>query len=330
VIAGALSIGALVAFLQYAQRFYQPLADLSEKYNILQAAMASRSASSSSSTPSRDRLAGAPLPAIPAPTAARVRGDVELDRGRLRLPGRRAGAARRLVPRRRAGQTVAVVGHTGAGKSTLANLLLRFYDVTPGRAVDGVDVRRWDLAALRGGIGLVLQDVFLFSGTIGGNIRLGAPEIDDERVRWAAGEVAALPFIERLPAGFDTEVRERGAGLSVGQKQLVAFARALAFDPRILILDEATSSVDTETEQAIQHALERLLVGRTSVVIAHRLSTIQRADRILVMHKGRLREQGTHQELLAQRGIYHRLYQLQYKDQERLSPFRAVPALPTC
>jgi ATP-binding cassette subfamily B protein len=215
------------------------------------------------------------------------------------------------------GQTVAVVGHTGAGKSTLANLLLRFYDVDSGAVrVDGVDVREWDLGRLRSAVGMVLQDVFLFSGTLGGNIRLGAERIDDERVRWAAREVHALPFIERHPEGFATRVRERGAGLSVGEKQLVAFARALAFDPRILILDEATSSIDTETEQLIQSALARLLRGRTSLVIAHRLSTIQRADRILVMHKGRVREQGTHQELLALRGIYYRLYQLQYRDQE--------------
>jgi ATP-binding cassette subfamily B protein len=212
---------------------------------------------------------------------------------------------------------VAVVGHTGAGKTTLANLLLRFYDVDSGAVeVDGVDVRRWRLDALRRSIGMVLQDVFLFSGTLASNIRLGAPEIDDARLRWAAREVHALPFIERTPRGFATEVRERGAGLSVGQKQLVAFARALAFDPRILILDEATSSIDTETEQLIQRALARLLAGRTSLVIAHRLSTVQRADRILVLHKGCLREQGTHQELLARRGIYYRLYLLQYKDQE--------------
>jgi ATP-binding cassette subfamily B protein len=217
----------------------------------------------------------------------------------------------------RPGETLAVVGHTGAGKSTLANLLLRFYDVDAGAVrVDGVDVRQWDLPRLRRSIAMVLQDVFLFSGTVGANIRLGEESIDDERVRWAAREVHALPFIERLPAGFDTPVRERGAGLSVGQKQLIAFARALAFDPSILILDEATSSIDTETEQLIQKALDRLLEGRTSVVIAHRLSTIQKADRILVLHKGEVREYGTHQELLALRGIYYRLYLLQYKDQE--------------
>ncbi|HEX9944924.1 MAG TPA: ATP-binding cassette domain-containing protein, partial [Thermoanaerobaculia bacterium] len=217
----------------------------------------------------------------------------------------------------RPGETLAVVGHTGAGKSTLANLLLRFYDVDSGSVrVDGVDVREWDLPRLRRSVAMVLQDVFLFSGSIGANVRLGEESIDDERVRWAAREVHALPFIERLPGGLDSTVKERGAGLSVGQKQLIAFARALAFDPSILILDEATSSIDTETEQLIQKALDRLLVGRTSVVIAHRLSTIQKADRILVLHKGEVREYGTHQELLALRGIYYRLYLLQYKEQE--------------
>ena len=214
------------------------------------------------------------------------------------------------------GETLAVVGHTGAGKSTLANLLLRFYDVDSGAVrVDGVDVRLWDLERLRQSVGLVLQDVFLFSGSIARNIRLDEESIDDERLRWAAREVRALPFIEKLPGGFDALVRERGAGLSVGQKQLVSFARALAFDPKVLILDEATSSIDTETEQLIQAALDRLLVGRTSLVVAHRLSTIQKADRILVLHKGHVRELGTHQELLAQRGIYYRLYRLQYQEQ---------------
>jgi len=311
VLAGAISIGSLIAFLQYAQRFYQPLADLSEKYNILQGAMAS------SERIFRVLDTENPITS-PADGYApeRVQGAVRFDRvGFSYKPDE--PVLRDLSFEIQPGETIALVGHTGAGKSTLANLLLRFYDVDSGSvAVDGVDVREWDLLALRRSVGLVLQDVFLFSGSVGGNIRLEEPEIDDERVRWAAEEVHVLPFVEELPEGFATRVRERGAGLSVGQKQLISFARALAFDPRILILDEATSSIDTETEQLIQKALERLLADRTSLVIAHRLSTVQRADRILVLHKGELREQGSHQELLAERGIYWRLYQLQYKDQE--------------
>ena len=310
-IAGVISIGALIAFLQYAQRFYQPLSDLSEKYNILQGAMAS--------SERIFQLLDTPVTIASPPQAYRpetVRGEIEFDdvwfsykEGEPVLRG--------ISFRVRPGETLAVVGHTGAGKSTLANLLLRFYDVERGAVrVDGVDVREWDLVRLRRSVAMVLQDVFLFAGSVAANIRLGEESIDDERVRWAAREVHALPFIEHLPAGFDTAVKERGAGLSVGQKQLIAFARALAFDPSILILDEATSSIDTETEQLIQMALDRLLAGRTSVVIAHRLSTIQKADHILVMHKGEIREYGTHQELLALRGIYYRLYLLQYKEQE--------------
>src|SRR3954470_5155387 len=314
VISGAVSVGALIAFLQYAQRFYQPLSDLSEKYNILQAAMASSERIFSLlDTPV---TIASPEGAYSPELAAKAHGDIELDdvwfsykEGEPVLKG--------ISFRVRPGETLAVVGHTGAGKSTLANLLLRFYDVESGAwRVDVVDVRRWDLTRLRRSVAMVLQDVFLFSGSVAANIRLGEAAIDDEGVRWAAKDVHALPFVERLEGGFDAVVRERGAGLSVGQKQLIAFARALAFDPSILILDEATSSIDTETEQLIQMALERLLVGRTSVVIAHRLSTIQKADRILVLHKGEVREYGTHQELLAMRGIYYRLYLLQYKDQE--------------
>ncbi len=310
VLTGVLSVGALIAFLQYAQRFYQPLADLSEKYNILQAAMAS-SERIFSLLDEPEVIEHPQSPYAPESVAGSVEfNDVSFSY----LEGE--PVLEEISFRIDRGETVAVVGHTGAGKSTLANLLLRFYDVESGSVrVDGVDVRQWSLRHLRQSIAMVLQDVFLFSGTLAENIRLGASEIDDERLRWAAREVHALDFIQHLPGGFDAAVRERGAGLSVGQKQLVAFARALAFDPRILILDEATSSVDTETEQRIQSALERLLEGRTSLVIAHRLSTIQRADRILVLHRGRLREQGTHQELLALRGIYHRLYQLQYQDQ---------------
>ena len=214
------------------------------------------------------------------------------------------------------GKSVALVGATGAGKTTIISLLMRFYDVGQGRvAVDGKDVREWDLEALRSSMALVLQDVHLFSGTIASNIRLGS-EIPIERVRAAAEAVAANRFIEKLPKGYETEVKERGATLSVGQKQLLSFARALAHDPRVLILDEATSSVDTETEQLIQKALAVLMKGRTAIVIAHRLSTVQNVDEILVMHKGRIKERGTHQELLARRGMYWKLYQLQYKDQE--------------
>jgi ATP-binding cassette subfamily B protein len=216
------------------------------------------------------------------------------------------------------GQSVALVGHTGSGKTTITNLLMRFYDVQRGRILlDGVDVRDWDLQTLRENFAVVLQDVFLFSGTIESNIRLGREEISDERVRWAATEVHAERFIKRLHEGYQTEVKERGAGLSVGQKQLISFARALAFDPAILILDEATSSIDTETEQLIQQAIERVMRHRTSLVVAHRLSTIQRADRIIVLHHGEIREQGSHQQLLAERGLYWRLYKLQYADDSR-------------
>jgi len=215
------------------------------------------------------------------------------------------------------GETVAIVGHTGAGKTTIISLLMRFYDVQRGAVrIDGVDVREMDLNALRRRYGVVLQDPFLFSGTVEQNIRLGSAWIEDEAVERAAEEVNIADFIRSLPGGFKESVRERGSTLSTGQKQLISFARALAHDPKILILDEATSSVDTETEFRVREALTRMVEGRTSIVIAHRLSTVQRADKILVMHKGKLREMGTHQQLLANRGIYWKLYQLQYKDQE--------------
>jgi ATP-binding cassette subfamily B protein len=227
-----------------------------------------------------------------------------------------------------AGGRAAIVGATGAGKSTIINLLLRFYDVTKGRIlVGGEDIRNLDLHELRSLFSLVLQDVHLFSGTIGGNIRLGNDAITDEEVWNAARAVHADSFIERLPDGLAAKVAERGATLSVGQKQLLSFARALAFDPRILILDEATSSVDTETELLIRDALQVLMAGRTTIAIAHRLSTIQDMDKILVLHKGELREGGTHQELLAARGLYYKLYQLQYKDQER-RPVGRIPSAP--
>ncbi len=309
VVQGAASIGALVAFLQYAQRFYQPLADLSEKYNILQSAMAS--------SERIFELLDQPVTiesAAAAPERAEVEGAIEFDAVRFSYVEDEP-VLRDLSFSIAPGETVAVVGHTGAGKSTLANLLLRFYDVDSGAVrVDGLDVREWNLPQLRRSTAMVLQDVFLFADTLEENIRLGNRSITRDRLEWAAREVQASRFIDLLPDRFDSRVQERGAGLSVGQKQLIAFARALAFDPRILILDEATSSIDTETEQKIQAALDRLLIGRTSLVIAHRLSTIQRADRILVLHKGVLREQGTHRELLAAGGIYHRLYQLQYQE----------------
>jgi ATP-binding cassette subfamily B protein len=215
------------------------------------------------------------------------------------------------------GETVAVVGHTGAGKTTLISLLLRFYDVQKGAVrIDGVDAREMDLTDLRSRFGVVLQDPFLFTGTIGGNIRLGTDRIQDEQIARAAEDVNLGEFVRGLLKGFNEEVRERGSTLSTGQKQLISFARALAHEPKVLILDEATSSVDTDTEFKVRDALSRMVEGRTSLIIAHRLSTVQRADKIIVMHKGQVREMGTHQELLAQRGIYFKLYQLQYKDQE--------------
>ena len=224
------------------------------------------------------------------------------------------------------GETVAVVGHTGAGKTTLTSLLLRFYDVQEGSVLlDGVDIRRLRLRDLRRNFGMVLQDPFLFSGTVASNIRLGTGWITDEQMREAARQVNILDFIESLPKGFDEPVKERGATLSVGQKQLLSFARALAHDPKVLILDEATSSVDTETEYLIREGLRRLIQDRTSLVIAHRLSTIQNASKIIVMHKGRVREVGTHQQLLERRGIYYKLYQLQYKDQELAAARRRSP-----
>jgi len=225
------------------------------------------------------------------------------------------------------GETVAIVGHTGAGKTTIISLLMRFYDVQKGAIkIDGVDIKEMDLAELRRRFGVVLQDPFLFTGTIAGNIRLGTAWIEDSGVSQAAEDVNLADFVRSLPGGFEEEVRERGSTLSTGQKQLISFARALAHDPRILILDEATSSVDTETEFRVRDALNRMVEGRTSIIIAHRLSTVQRADKIIVMHKGQVREMGTHQQLLAQRGIYYKLYQLQYKDQELPTPSGPVTA----
>ena len=336
VLAGTLTLGSLVAFLLYSQRFFRPISDMSEKFNILQAAMAS----SERIFKLLDEPATITSPAQPARHSAsldgtrRGGGHIQFDHVWFAYNAAESGepdwVLRDVSFEVRPGERVGVVGATGAGKSTIINLLLRFYDVTKGRVlVDGVDVRQMDLHQLRGLFSLVLQDVHLFSGTIAENIRLGATEIPDAEVRRAAAAVHAEAFIAQLPAGYAAPVVERGATLSVGQKQLLSFARALAFDPRILVLDEATSSVDTETEILIRDALHVLMSERTTIAIAHRLSTIQDMDKILVLHKGRLREMGTHQELLALRGIYFKLYQLQYKDQEgaaAAAPNAQVPA----
>jgi len=354
VLQGTLTLGALVAFLLYSGRFFRPISDMSEKFNILQGAMASserifklldtpvkivsgsgmRDAGSAGSgirdpgsaklltpeigsrIPPFDEAQGGPE-ALEGPDPASRLGHIVFDHVSFAyVPGEYVlkDVSFDVHP----GERVGVVGATGAGKSTLINLLLRFYDVTDGRIlIDGIDVRDMDLAALRRLFSLVLQDVHLFSGTIAANIRLGETTIDDEAVRRAAQAVHVDKFIERLPDGYASRVAERGATLSVGQKQLLSFARALAFNPRVLVLDEATSSVDTETELLIRDALSVLMAGRTTIAIAHRLSTIQDMDKILVLHKGQLRESGKHQDLLSQRGIYYKLYQLQYRDQER-------------
>jgi ATP-binding cassette subfamily B multidrug efflux pump len=308
---GAVTLGTAMAFIQYSQRFFRPIQDLSDKYNILQAAMAS--------SERIFKLLDTPVtitdPEDPVDLPD-VQGHVEFRHVNFAYQDHHLvteNVSLVIEP----GETVAVVGHTGAGKTTLTNLLLRFYDVLDGQILlEGIDIRQLRLRDLRSNFGMVLQDPFLFSGTIASNIRMGTPWITDEQVRRAAQQVNVLDFIESLPEGFNEPVKERGVTLSTGQKQLLSFARALAHDPKILILDEATSSVDPETEALIREALRSLLRDRTSLVIAHRLSTIQNANKIVVMHKGRVREVGTHRELIEKQGIYYKLYQLQYKDQE--------------
>ncbi len=353
-VATAASLGVLIAFTQYAQRFFRPIMDFSEKYNILQSAMAASErifklldtpvdiispavtrkpegpgriefdhvwfayrdipAETGSSEPGKDRVGTGLRPVHAEQSSA---GSLPGNGNAAVLGSAPDWVLRDVTFAIEPGETVAIVGHTGAGKTTLISLLLRFYDVQKGAVrIDGVDVKEMDLADLRSRVGVVLQDPFLFTGTIGGNIRLGTERIQDEHVAKAAEDVNLGDFIRALPNGFNEEVRERGSTLSTGQKQLISFARALAHEPKILILDEATSSVDTETEFKVRDALGRMVEGRTSLIIAHRLSTVQRADKIIVMHKGQVREMGTHQELLANRGIYFKLYQLQYKDQE--------------
>jgi ATP-binding cassette subfamily B protein len=325
VLAGALTLGVLTEFTMFAQRFFRPIQDLSEKFNILQSAMAA--------SERIFKLLDEPVLVESDPNA------IPLDHPRGEIEFRNVWFSYRNTPepadedwvlrdvsfRVEPGQTFAIVGHTGAGKTTLISLLLRFYDVQRGQILlDGKDIRMIDLQDLRRQFGIVLQDPFLFTGTIETNIRLGTPGIDRGTVERAVDEIGLGDFIRSLPEGVASSVNERGSTLSVGQRQLINFARALAHNPRFLILDEATSSVDTKTELLIREALNRLLSGRTALVIAHRLSTIQHADRILVFHKGRLREQGAHQELLAERGIYYRLYQLQYKEQELHLPMEAT------
>ncbi len=334
VMRNAVTIGILVAFIQYSQRFFRPIQDLSEKYNILQSAMAA--------SERVFRLLDTPAEVLTPeqPSACDPSGRIEFEHvwftyqalGTEQLALiREARSAKEIAEAApdvewilrdvsfviEPDQTAAIVGHTGAGKTTIISLMMRFYDIQRGRIlINGLDAREQEIADLRRNFGVVLQDPFLFTGTIAENIRLGSKWISDEQMERAADEVNVHDFIRGLPQGFNEPLRERGNGLSTGQKQLINFARALAHDPRILVLDEATSSVDTETEMRVRSALSRMVEGRTSVIIAHRLSTVQRADRILVMHKGQLRESGSHQELLVQRGIYWRLYQLQYKDQE--------------
>ena len=319
-LAGLVTVGILFAFMQWSQRFFQPIQDLSEKFNILQSAMAA--------SERIFKLLDEPVPAMASadlPLRA-VRGEIEFRNVWFAYhgganPKEEDWVLRDVSFRVQSGETLAIVGHTGAGKTTTIQLLLRFYEIQRGQILlDGTDIRELSVQDLRRQFGIVLQDPFLFTGTLESNVRLGSESVSRAAVESALREVGLGPFLDSLPQGLDTMVSERGSTFSVGQRQLVSFARALAHNPRFLILDEATSSVDTRTEMMIREALDQLLTGRTAIVIAHRLSTIQHADRILVFHKGRLREQGTHQQLLVQRGIYYRLYQLQYRDQELRFP----------
>ncbi len=311
----ALTIGVLASFIQYSQYLFQPIRDLSDRFNVLQAAIVA----SHRIFILLDLDIDVRSPAKPL-RSGKIVGDIEFQNVWFAYKSE-DWVLKDVSFKVNVGESVALVGHTGSGKTTITNLLMRFYDIQKGRIlIDGVDIRSWNLHDLRSSFAVVLQDVFLFSGTVANNIRLGDRSISDEKIRWAAKEVHADGFIERLDGGYDFQLRERGAGLSVGQKQLISFARALAFDPKILILDEATSSIDTETEQLIQRAVERVMDGRTSVVVAHRLSTIQKCDRILVLHHGELRESGSHNQLLGLRGLYWRLYQLQYNDQSPQNP----------
>lgn len=311
VIQGTITIGVLFAFVQYVEMFFRPIRDLSEKYNILQTSMAS----SERIFNLLDNKTFIHNPENPIPLKD-IKGHIEFRNVWFAYDDENY-VLKNISFEIKPGESVAIVGHTGAGKSTLINILTRFYDISKGNIlVDGIDIRQINKRELRKHISMVLQDVYLFSGTIKSNITLDNNEISIERVKKAAELVGADRFIENLPSKYDEEVKERGSTLSVGQKQLISFARALAYDPKILILDEATSSIDTDTEKIIQAAIQRLLKGRTSIVIAHRLSTIQNADKIIVLHKGEIKEIGKHQELLAKKGIYYKLYQLQYKDQE--------------
>jgi ATP-binding cassette subfamily B multidrug efflux pump len=316
---GVVTVGTVMAFVQFNEMFWRPIRDLSEKYNILQTAMAS-------SERLFQLLDDKTILSIhPTPQAlAHVRGDIEFRNVWFAYNPPSDGVQspewilKNISFSIKHGQTIAIVGHTGAGKTTIINLLSRFYDIQQGEIlIDGINIQHVHPHDLRRHIAVVLQDVFLFSGDIQNNIHLGDETISPDRVKAAVRMVGANRFIEALPNTYNAEVKERGATLSVGQKQLLSFARALAFNPRILVLDEATSSVDTETELLIQQAIKKMLVGRTSIVIAHRLSTIQSADKIIVLHKGEIREMGNHQELLALNGIYRKLYELQYKDQEK-------------